>query len=175
MTCPEPENLAAFADGEPDPADAAAIEQHLARCAACARYVSDMRRLDILGRRALQQIRVTPSSPRLTVHRPKLRMALAAAAVFLLAAAGAGWLMMSGSGRRLPVNRPETPQIVHDAAVEGATSATVSVSDEEFEQWAAPHRRRRIPLIPMEQVATYQASPVRPFFPEETTSTLELQ
>jgi anti-sigma factor RsiW len=176
MTCPEPQNLAAFADGELDPADAAAIEQHLAGCAACAQFVSAMRRLNVLGRNSLQQIRVQPSSPRSRVSRPRLRIALAAAAVFLLALAGAGWLLMSGGGRNSPVSGPVATPIDGGVAVEATTSpATVSVSDEEFEQWAAPLRRRRIPLVPMEQVATYQAPPVLPFVPKHANSIRRLQ
>ena len=175
MTCPNAENLTAFADGELGPDELAAVDQHLGGCPACAEFVSDMRRLGALGRTSLQQIRVAspPPLPRIKLRPYRhVRLAGAIAAAVVLATAGAAWLMTSV--RRPPVTHtapsPRSPQVT---AV--ATTTAVTFSDEQFEQWAAPHRQRRIPLVPMEQVETYKPPPVLPFVPIEARSNERVQ
>jgi hypothetical protein len=131
-----------------------------------------MRRLDAIGRNSLRQIRITTSPPQVRLRPSRLRLAAAIAAVLLLAIAGAGWLLMSERGSPVINTAVAPPDSPHAA---GATTTPMTFSDEEFEQWAAPHRRRRISLVPMEQVATFHAPPVLPFFPNDTSSTERLQ
>ena len=160
MSCPDQESLSAFADCELEVAEIAAIESHLAVCAACREFVNEMRRLDNYGRASLRAISVPASEKATLSAKTQISLtppvALAAVAVILL---GFGtWVLthrLKEAAREAAKARPAT------AEGESIRSRQFNPpSDEAFERWAAPFRRLHVPLLPMEKLADYKAAEI---------------
>jgi anti-sigma factor RsiW len=163
MPCPDCETLSAFADGQIEPPARAEIERHLSVCAPCCELVAEMRSLNSLGRASFEAIRLPPRPERMMAiesgsKRRLFRVpALAAAAVLLVSAAAALVARWTEAVRSKPVMASTRPP---------AKEKYVPPTDAEFETWAAPYLKLHIPLVPMEDVATYRPPQVFPILPE---------
>jgi predicted anti-sigma-YlaC factor YlaD len=163
MSCPDRESLSAFADGAVEAPLLAEIERHLSDCAHCREFVLEMRRLNTQGRASLQAIKAAAGAESAPSRRTALRarlmceLSLAAAAVLLLTVS-AWFATRTRNASRLPTTPVSTKR--------PSEEKYVMPSDADFEAWAAPYRRLHIPLVPMEDVATYRPREINPIFPE---------
>jgi anti-sigma factor ChrR (cupin superfamily) len=151
MSCPDHETLSAFADSELDASERANIERHLTSCASCREFVEEMSRLDASGRVALRSISVTERRRSVVILETAKRsrwLALAAAAVIVATVPLSIWFFSSK-----PKPAVEPPRTVE--SFQGST-------DEAFERWAEPYRRLRIPLVPLEELASDKRPEVVP-------------
>ncbi|HPD16641.1 MAG TPA: zf-HC2 domain-containing protein [Planctomycetota bacterium] len=139
--CPPEERLGAYADGELDAAEAAAVEAHLAACDACAREAAAIRALDRLvaelptpavspaeWRSAWAGIaaRIAPGH-RVAQRSPWRRVAVFAAAAAACVAIAGGVVAL----RPRPAARPAEPArecIVEDIEAGAGFAASVSYS-----------------------------------------------
>jgi anti-sigma factor RsiW len=170
MTCPDHETLSAFADGEVAAPGAVEIELHLSTCAACRRFVDELRALNAWGRSSLQAIKAAPrrtSLVILAVPQPFwLRLLrpvpLAAAAAVVAGLLLALWFAVQTGERAgtlpAPVRVAEKPPI--------ARPRVASLNDRAFARWAAPYRQLRIPLVSVEEAARYSPPQIRPALPD---------
>jgi anti-sigma factor RsiW len=162
MGCPDEQTLTAFADGELPPRQAADVEQHLTGCQACAEAVQDLGQLNALGRSALTRIPVTAARRTLPDVRPRRFVSIAAgmsaAAAVLIGALAAQWLLTRPSAGG-SIARPISPNatLPHVELPE-----PTPLLDAEFARWSAEYQSRRIPRVPLEQLADYHPTPVFP-------------
>lgn len=172
MNCFDEQDLVAYADGELDAQARAAVERHLAACAACSAYVADMRGLTSKARASFARL---PAAER-PVARPAMGLVrpawprvvvatLAAAAAVLLAALLAARLMSEPKDRRVVQIGPTTTTNTVASTTQSSVSPTPAASNDElFAQWAAAARRRQSPvrLVPMDEVASFRPPVDRP-------------
>ncbi len=168
MSCPDQESLSAFADGELEAGRVAEVRAHLSTCAACQRFVEEIRELDALGQSSVREIIVTPVSIPKVVPLPvpwlrRVRpLALAAAAVVLAGLFVALWLgPWTRQGSRV-VSSPGRSSGKAPLAGRGDSSS----KEETFTRWAAPYRQLRIPLVTIEVAASYSPPEIRPALPD---------
>lgn len=165
MRCSDQETLTIFADGEIAGMEREMIEQHLAGCEACRDLVNEMRALNSISRTALRSLRVSP--PRIVLARRRRLLqplAFAAAAMIALIVLLAAVVVMSWrDGDAVKV--AATPPLPAPATAAHSAREVPPLLDEAFERWAAEHRRKQIPLIPMEEVATFEPPQRLPFHP----------
>ncbi len=171
MSCPDPQNLSAFVDGELEAAQALEVERHVAACASCRQFVQEMQWLNDCGRAALRAIHVGDASTSNIVWSRPLwlkwarPMSLAAAAAVVLILSIWTWFALSHS------SRDQTPAAPHQIASVRATIPDAAGHSEEskdaaFAQWAAPYRKLQIPLVPMEVAVNYNPAPILPILPD---------
>lgn len=164
MSCPDPQTISAFADGELEAKEAADVERHVAQCANCRESIEEMRWLEQRGRAALEAIEVGEAASHKVVYlkpfwlRWARPMPLAAAAAAAVAMFIGGSLVFGHLGSRQTASLPR--QAV------GASSSSVESEDAAFAQWLAPYRELNIPLVPMEVAANYNPAPVLPTRPD---------
>jgi anti-sigma factor RsiW len=168
MNCPDEQDLVAYADGELDADDRAAIERHLPMCSACSAYVADMRGLTSLGRASLARLPAAPR-PAMRLVRPAWPRVvfggLAAAAAVLVAALVAGRLMSEPKDRQIVQVGPTTSETTSTQSTQRVRDAATPVvsNDELFREWAAAARRRApVRLVPMDEVASFRPPVDRP-------------
>lgn len=163
MVCPDEQTLTAFADGELPPGQAADVERHLAGCRACTECVQDVRQLTTLGRSALARIPVTPARRTAPAARPRrfvsVSSGIAAAAAIVIVAVAAQWLLTRPPTGGGGIAGPLPPAATQPHVERGAP---VPLLDEEFARWSAEQQRRRIPRVPLEQVANFEPTPILP-------------
>ena len=162
MPCPSPETLLLLADHELSAAERMPVEMHLAGCEACRGFVRDVQALNAAGRTSIRAIPVSFARALVIPQRRRLSAPalLAAAAVLMLAISLAAVLFIAGRDERRDfVAAPEPVQPPTTTAARQITP----LHDEAFERWAAEHRRKRVPLVPMEVVATYEPPRVPPY------------
>jgi anti-sigma factor RsiW len=167
MNCPNQQTISAFVDGELEATQAAEVKRHVVACASCRQFFEEMQWLEARGRSALDAIHVgeTPV-PNVVQLRPASRkwarpMSLAAAAVALLAFSIWTWFASShfSSNQSSP-----SPHLIANgsATATGRNLQSERAQEAAFEQWLAPYRELRIPLVPMEVAANYQPAPIFP-------------
>jgi anti-sigma factor RsiW len=170
MTCPDRQTLSVFADDELDAAKALDVERHVAACANCRQFVHEMQWLEDRGRAALDAINVGNSFASNVVRPsplwPKWARPLspAAAAAALVACSIWMWFAASQAGR------DKAPSGSHQIARTTPAPTSANGQSEEsmeraFDQWAAPYRGLRIPLVPIEVAASYDPSSIPPVIP----------
>ncbi len=164
MKCPDQETLMLLADSELSAVERAAIEEHIAGCETCRDVVDEMRALNSIARSSLRSLRVSPPRIVLPRRRRMLQGLALAAAMIALAVSLAAVLLTNRRGGGVVTIAHAPPSAVP------ATTAQVipdvpPLLDEAFERWAAEHRRKQIPLIPLEEVVTYEPPEIRPFHP----------
>jgi hypothetical protein len=183
MSCPDPESLSAFVDGELDATTLTEIGQHISGCPSCRNVVADMRWLDGHGRSSLGSIRLKarPQSfmgSRGTQRRHLLLRFVPAAAAIILVSVTAFVIVPR---RRIPQPLPTPNQATTSRTTDGTDALwpvwptsddpfgslrgrarCVEAADVAFERWAEPYRQLRIPLIPTEQVVSYRPGEILP-------------
>ncbi|HEX8523710.1 MAG TPA: zf-HC2 domain-containing protein [Tepidisphaeraceae bacterium] len=169
MSCPSDETLVMFVDGELDAPERETVARHVQTCSACGESVAEMRAVNRRGRSALREMRVDvqrdgTKARRRWVLRP---MAVAAAIVIVVSVAAVVWMKGHGASER------KVAQLIppHERTTRPATNplatarAAPRLMDAEFERWSAGYRRKRIALVPMEEVAVFEPPEVRPTGP----------
>ncbi len=169
MRCPDQETLMMLADGELSAAARAMTERHIAGCDACRDLVDEMRALNSIARSGLRSLRVIPPRIVLPRRRRLLQPLALAAAMIALAVSLAAILLMNwrGAGVFKVAVAPPSPAPATTAHV---VRDVPPLLDEPFERWAAEHRRKQIPLIPLEEAATYEPPEILPFRPASDLS-----
>ena len=174
MRCPDHATLMMFADDELPADEREPVAQHTAECDACQGFVVEIRTLNASARASLRSIPVDP--PRVLVVPRRRRLisstaaVAAAAAMIAVCLSAVIWSVMTANDDR-PVEVAAAPTTTANApATSGAAQrpagATVPpLLDEEFDRWAAPHRQRRVPLVPLEAVADFRHPDVPPVGP----------
>lgn len=145
MNCPPFETLSAFADGQADAAETAAMKTHLAACAACSASLSALGS----ARRALAAYSVPPAPAGLAARilaaaaerRPWWRVFLDELSAGLAQPAGAAALAAVGLAVFFALRGPAAPVAVAEAEIEVPA-----------EVLSAAHRRYALsmPLAPVE-------------------------
>jgi anti-sigma factor RsiW len=179
MRCPDRELLLALADGELETEERGAIERHLAECQSCAEYRDDLRKLNVLGKASLRTIPVPPSpsvvlfSPRTrSASEPRLLPLAAAFAVFLIAArliappandSAQQVTSPEGSGTSVTITGHGSPGDSPPSELDRTKSSGETVG-----RSLAPHSRRQVPLIALEEVPRVQSRTLRQVIPPTT-------
>ena len=187
---PDDPRLTAYALGELDAAERKAIEAELDNAAECRREVEEVARTAALvnaelaaeplpGLTYAQQLaieaKLKPVAPNAEARKGSLLSALrepnligravafaGAVALVLVALMAASWL-----ATYLPQEpRPTSAPIAK--APQGVESDESGMSDAAFARWAAPYQRLRIPLVPVEEAASYTPPEILPMTPAPT-------
>jgi anti-sigma factor RsiW len=162
MNCPNQVTLSAFCDGELSEGESGAIRRHVAECRDCRQFVNELRLLGHLGRAALAAIPAA-SSPAANVIQVTAQKHLSPrffSLTFAAAAAVLAWCIF------LWPNKPHPKPLESKSATRQSSGQIQQSEDAAFEQWAAPYRRLQIPLVPLDEAASYKPAPVQPFKPE---------
>ena len=171
MCCPDHQTISAFADGELEASHAAEVAQHISQCASCRQLFEEMQWVDDCGRAALGAIHIgEPTtaniiwwrSPRRKWARP---LSLAGAAAVVLTLSIWAWIASCHPHPHQTASVP--PQVERVMATPSGSNGQSKISDDTaFEQWAAPFRELRLPLVSMEMAENYNPAPVLPILPE---------
>jgi anti-sigma factor RsiW len=172
MCCPDHQTISAFADRELEAAQAAEVKRHVGKCASCRQSVEEMQWLAYCGRGALGAIHVGETTTSNIVSTRPLwpkwarPLSLAAAAAVVLALSIWTWIASSHFSRH------QAPSASHQVASVTATHPGLhgyskESGDTAFEQWAAPYRELRIPLVSIEVAESYNPDPILPILPDD--------
>lgn len=162
MTCPSREHLSQWIDRSADDSKHAELKQHLSICSICRDEVNELVWLDRLGREAMRAIPVdtkrhTPADCSTSKSRhPTYILAKVAAVLFLFS-----FLLWelnreqetSNHNVSLVESKPEPLDTAPHVVVDKGTVID-GKSDAAFERWIMPYRQLRIPLIPIEDLAS---------------------
>jgi hypothetical protein len=165
MSCPDHQTLIAFLDQEIAPAESTALERHLAHCLECDAFVKE---LQALQRTCESSLKNLPSATlqELDFLKPRRRflgwqIPLKAAAALMACLCVLG-LLLAHRLQRSPGDFSQPSLSRTEVSPPEAADASPARGDAAFERWAAPYRRLRVPLVPLEQLARYQPPLIPP-------------
>lgn len=169
MSCPDHQTIVAFVDGELETVQAAEMEQHLTACSNCRHFAEEVDWVENCGRAALRAIPVGEAVEAKidwgAAPRPKRVQTILLALAAMVAIALFLWTWLGA--KSLGPHEAQHQFAIGGAAMGGAGRRSQESEDAAFERWAAPYRRLQIPLVPVEEAASYDPAPISPIQPNE--------